>query len=194
MQRGLPWASSSSSRQREPGGNNQPPPALWMTFGEPLLWSHTMEFAGESKGPSYRNLTTMDKGEGAYLGQPSSYLRAQVVIPTSGFAHQHNQVGSTLWPENWARCRCASSGSSNEEFASPKVTCHPSKVLSQSPTCYGEWLPAPLDQKALWQPLEAVRPVALKPRGGQAEFIAPEQSQYQAWSLPLLTTSRRIHS
>lgn len=33
-------------------------------------------------------------------------------------------------------------------------------------------------------------PVMLKPGGGQAELIAPEQSQYQAWRVPLICPDR----
>lgn len=37
-----PWASGSSNGKREPGGGEPLPSALWVTFQELLLWSHTI--------------------------------------------------------------------------------------------------------------------------------------------------------
>lgn len=37
-------------------------------------------------------------------------------------------------------------------------------------------------------------PVAIEPRGGQAELISPEQNQYQMWSISVLCRGKGINS
>lgn len=165
-QRGLSWASGSSSGKREPGGGSQSPPALWVALQEPVLWSHTMGTAVESAGPHAGNLSVIEKKGGLattlragtqILSGQVPLCSAQVLIPTSSFAHLQNQVRDALWPRNLVGCRPAWFGSA-EGFCQPYSLVCPcqTKVLIRSPTHCGGCLLAPSDQKSWWQLLEAV--------------------------------------
>ena len=75
-----------------------------------LLWSGTTGIAGESAGLNHWKSNC--DGEKGGIKENSIWIlvdwvhicRAQVVIPTSSFAHLQNKVRDALWPENSVGC------------------------------------------------------------------------------------------
>lgn len=122
---------------------------------------------------------------------------AQVIIPISNFACLQKQVEGALWPGNSVGDTSAWFMSSDELCQPSSPVCpRPGEVLSHSPTCYGECLPIPSDQRKhlkplypsdTWAEMQAGRAKNLQSRArgrGLGVWVASSQDNkelYQFW-------------
>lgn len=150
--------------KRTKRGKPVSPSTVGSFVGACTLISHHGDCSGICSGIcNAGNLTVMEKRGG--LATTGTHIlsgqvhpcSAEVLIPTSSFAHLQNQVGVALWPRNLVGCRPAWFGSA-DGFCQPCSLVCPCrvKVLSRSPTHCGGCSPAPSNQKDWWQLLEAV--------------------------------------
>lgn len=121
---------------------------------------------------------------------------AQVVVPTDDFAHLQLQIGGasdrgTPWGADLPHLD-----------PQTRSFCLPWSQFSHAQARCRVTVPATVE-RVFWPHLtrgagdkswKLCGPRALQPRGGQAEIMAPEQSQPRTRRLPLLRLGKRINS